>query len=172
MENEAYRRDQLWKAAFDTYFEVYFDETLVDALINRWVKIDDVAKTAIAITASGSAVAGWTLWNNPGLKYIWASLAGFGVICAIAHNALGVTYRLRDYIDIKNRLVRLRIEVDTFRTRMAIDPEFPMQEFESDFLRFRERFSNDCFKRNDVLATFALRKKLTDELVAQLNASS
>lgn len=73
------------------------------------------------------------------------------------HTALGVTYRLRDHAECKNRLIRLRIEIETFRMRMAVNSEFPVAEFESELLRFRERYSNDCFKRNDVLATLALR---------------
>jgi hypothetical protein len=164
-------RDQLWKAVWDTYYYVYFDEMLSDALVRRWTRIDDIVKIATAVTASGSAIAGWTLWNDPDLKYVWALLAGFGALCAIVHTALGVSYRLRDYADSKNRLVRLRIELDTFRISMAVNAEFPVDKFHLDLLRFRERFSNDSFKRNDVLATLKLRTKLRNELLAELKQS-
>ena len=171
MENLQHSRDQLWKAAWNTYYFAYFDEMLTDALVRRWMRVDDLAKIATSITAAGSAIAGWTLWNQPNLKLVWALLAGFGAICAITHTALGVSYRLKDYTDNKNRLVRLRIELETFRIKMAVDPEFPVEEFHADLLRFRERWANDSFKRNDVLATLRLRTKLRNELLDELKQS-
>lgn len=161
-------RDQVWKAAWNTYYYAYFDEMLADALVRRWMRIDDIVKIATAMTAAGSAIAGWTFWNQPNLKPVWAILAGFGAVCAIAHTALGVSYRLKDYTDSKNRLARLRIELETFRIKMAVDPQFSVDEFDAELLRFRERWSNDSFKRNDLLATLRLRTKLRNELVDEL----
>jgi hypothetical protein len=162
-----HRRDEIWKAAWNTHYLVYFDEMLSDALVKRWMRIDDLVKIATAVTAGGSVIAGWTLWNQPSLKVVWAVLAGFGAVCAIVHTALGVSYRLKDYTECKNRLIRLRIELETFHIRMAVDAEFPVDEFHADLLRFRERWSNECFKRNDVLATLKLRTKLRNELLEE-----
>jgi hypothetical protein len=162
--DDAYRRDQLWKAAYYTAYDVHFDELLSDALVKRWMLVDDIAKIAMAVSASGSAIAGWTLWSDPAFKPTWAIIAGFGAMAAIIHTTLGVVYRLRDHGETKNRLIRLRIELDTFRIRMAANPEFDVEDFEEQLLKFRERYSNDCFKRNDVLITDALRRTLQEEL--------
>lgn len=63
-------RDKLWEATYKTYFESFNMEIAAQNLIDRWQIVDELTKVLVALTASGSAVAGWTMWNNPNLKII------------------------------------------------------------------------------------------------------
>ncbi len=58
-------RDQLWKVAFYTYYQAYYVEMLISALIDRWQIVDETTKVLVALTASGSVVSGWVLWTQP-----------------------------------------------------------------------------------------------------------
>ena len=165
---EGYKRYQLWVAAYDTYYYVYFDELLCDEFVTWWTRFDDLARVAIAISASSSAIAGWGFWKEPTYKSVWAAIAGFGVLIAIIHTALGVSYRLRDLTNCRNKLLRLRLDLQTFRMRMVIDPEFSTTQFEQDLLRFRERWANECQRPGDLLETKCLKKKVQAFLNLQI----
>lgn len=170
--DESSSRDVLWKAAYETFYYVYYDELLVETLIARWLAIDQIAKLAMALTATGSVVAGWSLWSNPALKVAWAILAGFGAVCAIVHTSWGITFRLRDFEQCKSKLLCLRIDLETFRVRLAINRNFSVAEMEQEFIRLRERLSNDCFKMSDIWATERLRRSVQYDLNARISNST
>ena len=52
-------RDEVWNAAYDTYYSTYFEEMVCDVLLDRWQWLDEVTKVLVALTATGSAVTGW-----------------------------------------------------------------------------------------------------------------
>ena len=58
-----YQRDQLWRASVETFYKVYYAESLTTSLIKSWQRWDEIAKCAVAITATTSAVSGWALWS-------------------------------------------------------------------------------------------------------------
>jgi hypothetical protein len=87
---------ELWKAVFDTYYDAFYNEVLADKLVNRWQVVDDTSKILVAVTASGSALSSWALWNQPGYRFVWTGLAGFSAILGIIHTSLGVSHRLKD----------------------------------------------------------------------------
>jgi hypothetical protein len=163
--DDSYRRDQLWNAAYETYYYVYFDELLCDTLAGWWSRIDEYTKGVLAIT---SAAASWALWQRPTWNQIWAIVAAVGAVIAIMHLTLGVTHRLRSLNDSKNRLMRLRLEIQTFRMRMRLNPEFPIDDFESQLLEFRERYIDDCPKSTDLLETKKTREKVQEFLNNQI----
>jgi len=63
-------RDALWKATYVLYYNVYYGEMQANKLIIRWQLIDDITKVLMTVTAASSAVAGWTLWQQPDFKII------------------------------------------------------------------------------------------------------
>ncbi len=165
---ENYKRDQLWTAVYDLYYYVYFDELISDELIKSWTWFDNAARVGIALSASSSAIAGWALWKQPTFKTVWAVIAGVGVVIAIVHTALGVSHHLRDLFECRSKLLRFRLDLQRFRTRMVIDPEFSIPSFENEFLRFHERWTNECQMREDLLQTKCLRNRVQDYLNVQI----
>lgn len=45
-------------------------------MLNRWLKIDHMGRPFVAVFASGSAIAGWALWNTVNGRFWWSILAG------------------------------------------------------------------------------------------------
>ena len=158
-------RDQIWEASFETYYEAHYEELVADRLVRQWQIVDEITKVLVALTVSGSAVSGWTLWNDPSFKTVWVILAGIGAVLSIIHVALGVPGRLKDWGEIKRSFAGLRIDLETFRYHMGIDPQFPVEEFKKEFDDYRWRFG-DIYQRikDDILRTRRLQAKAQDDL--------
>ena len=63
----------------------------------------------------------------------------------------------------------LRINLETFRYKMEVDPNFAIEEFNDEFFRYRDQYS-EGFKllKNDILLTKKRRIKVQEELDAEL----
>jgi len=133
-------RDVIWNKTFDVYYDSYWVELLSDNVIGFWQKTDDITKVIVALTVSGSAVSGWTLWNQPGFKYIWAILAGISAILSITHAALGVTGKVRDWTELKRQFASLRLEIESSRDLMEINPDFSIEDYENNFKEYKKRY--------------------------------
>ena len=150
--------DVLWQAAFNTYYDCYYNETVADRLVGRWLLVDDLAKLSVAFTASGSALSGWATWSQPGYKIVWATFAGLAAVVAIVHTTLTVAHRLRDWGEIKRAFASLRLDLETFRYRMRFDTAANEAELQSEFLQYRRRYQDVVQRlRNDSMITRALK---------------
>jgi hypothetical protein len=162
-------RDELWGAAFDTYYDAYYEELLADRIISYWQLLDEATKILVALTASGSAVSGWTLWNDPNLKYIWAILAASGAFVALVHASMGVPHRLKDWMDIKRLFAVLRIDIETFRYRISVNPDFVIDVYTAEFIEYRKRYGDGVQQlKNDFLLTRCVAKSVQRELNVRL----
>jgi hypothetical protein len=158
-------RDEIWNAAYDTYYSSYFEEMVCDVLLDRWQWLDEFTKILVALTATGSALAGWALWQDPNFKWIWTLLAGTGAVLAILHAALDVSGRLKSHGDNRRLLASLRIDLETFRYRMQANNEFSVDEFTNELVELRERYGQAIDRgRNDIMLTDSMRKTVQDEL--------
>ncbi len=164
-----YQRDQLWRVSVETFYRVYYAESLANSLIKLWQRWDEIAKFVIAITATTSAVSGWTLWNLPQFKIIWSIIAGSGAVFAILHTNLKVPDRLKDLISVSQYLKGLRINLETFRYKMEVNPKFAIEEFNDEFLGYRDQYSEGSKRlKNDILLTKRRRMKVQEELNIEL----
>lgn len=162
-------RDTMWERVFDTYYESFFYELVSDRVVNRWQITDDVTKVLVALTASGSALSGWVLWQDPDLKIVWASLAGFGSVLSIIHASLGVPSRLKDWQEISSSFTSLRIEMETFRHTMEFDPNFDIAVATKKYENYRKTFGEYLHRqKNDILHTENLRLRAQEELNSKL----
>ena len=158
-------RDEIWNAAYDTYYSTYYEEKVCDVLLDRWQWLDEVTKILVALTATGSAVAGWALWQDPNFKWIWTSIASTGAVLAIVHTALDVAGRLKGHGDNRRLFASLRIDLETFRYRMQANNQFPVEEFTNELVELRERYGQAIDRgRNDIMLTDSLRQSVQDEL--------
>lgn len=163
-------RNRIWEEVFKTYYDSYYQEILVHDLINRWQFLDDAAKCTVALTASGSAISGWALWMQPGGRWLWGLLAGVGAVLAILQVSLGVPARISQWRDVRQYFAALRIDLETFRSRMRIDQAFPIGQYSQEFEQFRKRYGEGIPDlRKDILLTSALKKKAQTELDVRLS---
>jgi hypothetical protein len=163
--DDDYRRNRIWDVAYETYYYVYFEELLSDTLVRIWSRLDEFAKGILAVTSVAST---WAIWQQPTWKSAWAIVAGIGALIAILHLTLGVTHRLRDLVAARDKLLRLRLEMQTFRKRMEMQPNFPIEQFESELLAFRKRYIDDCFKTADLFETNKCRDEVQKFLDSQI----
>ena len=163
--NEQRNRDSLWDSAFSTYYHSYYQELTAAALLQRWERVDEVAKILVALTASGSAVAGFTLWQTEEFKVLWSTIAGLVAVVSIIHSVMNVSNRLSSLGDVKRIFATLRIELETFRHEMSIQPDFPVDTFNARFFEFRQRYQKAfILVKNDTLRTNKLSNNVQDAL--------
>lgn len=162
-------RDRLWEVTYKTYYASFNMEIASQNLIDKWQIVDELTKVLVALTASGSTVSGWTMWNNPNFKFLWLTIAGVGAILAILHSALSVPNRLKHWGEVKQLFAGLRVELETFMYRMTINPEFPIDEFTNEFNIYRKQYAEGIQKQmNDILWTKRLERKSIDLLNQRL----
>src|SRR4051794_37253754 len=94
MPSESYERysRQVWQLRS----EALYYHRLTSAVGRRWQVWGTVSALLAALTSSTSAVAGWTLWEQPGAKQAWALIAGLAALVAIVNGVLEVTRRAKD----------------------------------------------------------------------------
>ena len=168
MENE--QRDKIWEKSFETYYDSYFQELVAGKLVYRWSLFDEITKVLVAITATGSAVAGWSLWNKPDFKNAWIILAALGAILSIVHAALNVQSKLKEWEEINRLFTSLRVELESFRQKIEIHPDFDVKEFVEKYDKSREKYGEVmCRLRHDLMRTREFEKKIQKELDQQIS---
>lgn len=150
-------RDNLWTASFEIFYDCYFEEILADRLVHFWSVVDDVTKWLVAITASGSAVAGWALWNGYGYKEFWLLISMIASLLSITHGVLGIQSRIKTWAENKKAFVILRMEMQAIRQDMVIDPQF-------DIVHMNERLVSARSKYQDSMSQLSSESFRSDRL--------
>lgn len=165
-------RDEIWNAAYQSYYETYYAEIVEDALLSRWVTFDHVTKILIAFTSSGSAIAGLALWKLPEYSWLWPVLTALSASLALIAKQFSVTEKLREHPISCNAFSTLRIDFENFRIRMRINTEFPVEEFQKEFLSLRKKYAEEMKRvQHDIFLTKGLREDCQTELNNRLNTS-
>lgn len=160
-------RDQLWDQSFLTYYEAYFQELFAEFIVSRWRTIDDVTKILVALTATGSVVSAWALWDSADGKWIWSVIAGVASLLSIVHASLGVPSKLKDWVEVKQLFTGIRIDLETMRQNMAMDPEFDIKAFTEAYNGLRNRYRDAMIRiQNDWFRTYRKAVRIQQE---QLN---
>lgn len=147
--NDTVKQDY-WEASFKTYYKVYFQELASEELMRRWEFISILTSFLVAITASGSAMAGWALWTVPGWRLGWAIIAGLATVLSVAHGVMRVPQRIKEQESLRRVFRQLRIDVETFRQQLIIGirPVDPDRVF----LELRNRYRDAIEPANPDLA--------------------
>jgi hypothetical protein len=164
-------RDVIWEKSFSTYYSCYYEEMISERLVYRWGLFDDITKVLVALTASGSVVAGWALWNDPNLKYVWISIAGIGAVLSIVHATLNVQSKVKEWENLKKDFTNLRIKIETFRHKMEIDPQFDIEDFTKKYEDQRTKYG-ELIKRigGDITRTSNFQNKTQNDLDLKLTS--
>lgn len=158
-------RDQIWKYSFNTFYDSFFYELLSDRMINKWLLVDTATRVIVAITTSGSAIAGWALWNQEGWRYLWAGLAGMSAVLSIIHATMNVTQRIKEWTENKRSFSSLRIECETQRAEMGIDYTFDIDKHKKLFNDSMKKYGTLYLKiPNDILVSKKLKNRIQEEL--------
>lgn len=153
-----------WKPSYETLYDVYFQEAISAALADRWLRIDTITNILVAATASGSAIAGWALWNQPGGRPIWVAVAGLVSVLSIIHGGLQVPTRLKEQEEFRRHFSRLRIELETFRQKLRLGFG-TIESINNSYMELRNKYA-DLINRapSDIANTYRLRVKIQKEI--------
>ncbi len=110
-----------------------------------------------------------SLWSEPEYSALWAIIAGLASLLTIVHSTLGVPGRLAEWGEIKSLFSGLRINLETQKYKMTIDPQFSVNEITEEFLKIREAYSDGVQRvKNDILRTRSLRERSQKDLNVRL----
>lgn len=155
--------DLYWKPAYVTYYEAYFQELASEGLVSRWQKIDIVTAFLVAVTASGSAIAGWALWNAPGWKLAWATIAGSATLASVGHGVVRVPSRVKEQEDLRRSFCQLRVEIETFLQQLLIG--ISGEEAKTRHESLRQKFAESMRPTQpDIAYTKGFRRRVGQEL--------
>ena len=161
--NTATSVESFWLKGYRLFYEAYYQELLSSHLVTRWEKIDVITSSFVLITSSGSAIAGWGLWSQPGFKTIWIVLASAVAIAALVHRSINVTDRVKRQADLSREFRELRVDAETFMDRIVLrfDPDEELDRFGD----LRRRFSKTMGKtETDIAQTTGLQNRAQDKL--------
>jgi hypothetical protein len=90
--------------------------------LQKYVQISNFMEFTIATTASTSAIASLTLWNNGLGGYFWQSFLVISAVISVAKPILGITKRVRLYEEVLSEyralsyeLMQLKVNISTVR---------------------------------------------------------
>jgi hypothetical protein len=151
--------EHYWNNSFKTYYRTYFQELVAGELVGRWQRIDLVIVFFVALTASGSAISGSALWNQPGGKVAWATLAGIVSLASIAHAVAGVPSRLKQQEELRRAFAELRIDIDSFQQELTIG--ITDEQARTQYEQLRARYKKLTGSASpDIVYTEKLSKKI------------
>jgi len=163
----------LWDAIYDTFYDTYYEEVLSDSVISSLELFDKFCKIFIAVTTSGSTIAGFTIWSKPGWQVPWIMLCGITAFAAILHNSFDISNKLKEQNQINKIFTRLRVDFETFRYKLDfigtdVSDEV-MNQFKEEFFILRERFAkNTELLQREVFITNRLKNKAQNDLDKKL----
>lgn len=104
--------EPLWKEIFDKYYDVSYQELLVDRLVSRWAHIDIFFRFLIAATASGSAISGWAVWSNPELKIVWSVISSIAALSSLLYGVIPISQLIKEGTKSHSEFNALRVQFD------------------------------------------------------------
>ena len=156
--------EQYQKITFNTYYNTYFQELASEMLVSRWQWINIIISIVIAVTASGSAVSGWTLWQDPNGKIVWGIISGTASVVSILNSVLQVPSRVQEQTDARRDFRRLRVNLETFRQNLeagrldAATAQRTYDELRNRYSELQDRVTPD------IIYTRGLREEATRQL--------
>ncbi len=150
-------------ASWETLYETYYQEIASESLAALWERTDVIVLFLVALTTSGSAVAGWALWSISGWKVLWIILAGIASIASIAHTSMRVPSRVKEQEELRNKFAKLRFDLETFWQELKIG--LNEEQAKTRYKELREKAS-ECIAQAhpDILYTMRFRRGIQERL--------
>jgi hypothetical protein len=111
--------DLYWDPAYRVLYDTWMQELISEELMNFWGRFNTFSSILVAITATGSAIAGWTLFNSTVGKVIWGILSGIAALFSIVDSTLGVPGRVKEQSDQRSMFLALRVRIEYFCSSLA-----------------------------------------------------
>jgi len=124
--------DLYWDSTYRILYDTWMQELISEELANFWGRFNAISSILIAATATGSAIAGWTLFNTTAGKVIWGVLSGVAALFSLLDSTLGVPARVKEQSDTRTMFLELRLKLEHFCSSLPrIDVTKAEQEYDS-----------------------------------------
>ncbi len=161
--------DEFWNALYQTYYDSYLNEVISDRVANRWEIFDDVGKVVVAVTASGSAISGWALWNNPNWRWLWTLIASTSAVVGIVQTSLQTANRVKSWSEAKRTFAGVRIELETLMFMFRFDAQKNVSDFEQRFVELRKKFLEAVqLINNDIMLRKGLKLSAQEDVDSRI----
>jgi hypothetical protein len=76
-------------------YDSYMQELISEALVDFWSRFEAVSSLLIAVTATGSTVAGWAVWKTGSGIIVWGAFSGIASLLAVISGTLQIPTRIK-----------------------------------------------------------------------------
>lgn len=155
-------RLEFWRAIWRIYYQAYYHEILSEAVQARLMLATRIADLLTAVTASGSAVAAWAVWQSNAMSVVWVALSSTAALLSVVFQALGVRDLSKRYTESRLVAQTLRLRVAGFRNKLRITNDWDSERllsqldaFESEFREFLKQHPQDSMLESEHLKNHA-----------------
>lgn len=136
----------LWSEIWCQYYQVCLQDFVLNRLVTRWFHIDIIFRYVIAITASGSAISGWILWQYPTGKTAWAILSSFSALISTFTIAIPVSNLIRDGISSYSETITLKNRFEILILEYKMDKGKNEESYKKELSQLMGDFTKVCKK--------------------------
>ncbi|MEW6608046.1 MAG: hypothetical protein AB1414_11445 [bacterium] len=120
MEEEISHEKRILNEAFITWYNSRYYELIASELLAKWEMVDRFIQIGIILTATGGTVAGWQLWNQPGMKIVWSVLCGIVSFMAIMHKVFCVVDKIKVWLEVKQSFTMIKNQMEILRYEVKV----------------------------------------------------
>ena len=154
-------RESIWEISFETLYVATYQELASEWVGSWWQRIDLTAAILVAATASGSAIAGWALWNEAQWRWLWAVFAGAASVASVVHGTLQVPNRVKEQEGYRRSFSHIRLGLETLRQRIRLGID--RNEAIAEHLKLRQAYDKIVGDAHpDIVLTVHVRNRVQD----------
>ena len=158
--------NEIWNNLYETHYGAFYEEMCAEHSLIVWRRYDALFKTLQFVTASGSAIAGWSLWHQDGFRWIWAMLAGLAVLLSIFHGVLNISDKIKEDTMIYSKFKGIRVQCERLSSHMKIKAYERLSDYKRDYMDLRTEYDTaSANKKPD----FLLLRKTEERIQSKLN---
>ncbi|MBV9084061.1 MAG: hypothetical protein JOZ62_15400 [Acidobacteriaceae bacterium] len=105
---------RLHKAIFPLVYDSYMQELISEELLNFWSRIDAVSSVLVALTSSGSTVAGLAFWKTGTGGALWIVFSLTATVLAVVSTVLQIPSRIKTQTDLSVAFRDIELQAERF----------------------------------------------------------
>lgn len=102
------------RRAFRLVYDSYMQELISEELLNFWSRFDAVSSVLIAVTSSGSTIAGLALWKTGSGGVLWAVFSVTATVLAVVSTVLQIPHRIKSQTDLSVAFRDTELQAERF----------------------------------------------------------
>ncbi len=166
MNNNLSQQEIVLNNAFITWYNSRYKELISAELLAKWQLVDTFTQIGTALTASGSAIAGWQFWDKPEMKVAWVFISGMISIIAICHKAFRVTDKIKIWSESNKAFTMIRNQLEILRYEVNVAFNKNRNSIDKRYLEIVKTLADEDTKApdKDLLLTKSIEKRIVSNI--------